>query len=396
MTMLLLSALTLLFALIPAIVYARNVRFYRVPPGPRNPILSVSILIPARNESRSIGPCVEAALLTEGIAFEIIVLDDHSEDDTAEIVGKIVDRDSRVRQETAPPLPAGWCGKQHACFALAKLAKHPILCFLDADVRVAPDGIARMAGFLQESGADLVSGFPRQETETFLERLLIPLIHFVLLGFLPIWRMRRSKRASFGAGCGQMFVIKREAYEKTGGHETVKASLHDGITLPRAFRQQGFATDLCDATPLASCRMYRSGREVWSGLAKNAREGMASFKMIVPITAMLLFGQVLPIALTLYLFARFLSATNLPGADFQFLTTWFEESGFGAALAMSSIATIAMYYPRFDAVRRFRQSMESAFLHPLGIVMLLAIQWYALIRSIFRRGNTWKGRVYPG
>ena len=94
--------------------------------------------------------------------------------------------DARVRLEAAPPLPAGWCGKQHACHVLAQLAKNPLLVFMDADVRLAPDALARMAGFMEENPVALASGVPRQETGTFSERLLIPLIHFILLGFLPM------------------------------------------------------------------------------------------------------------------------------------------------------------------------------------------------------------------
>src|SRR5207244_4018469 len=131
------------------------------------------------------------------------------------------------------------------------------------------------------SGADLGSGFPRQETGTLLEKLVLPLIHFLLLGYLPLIGMRWCRHPAFGAGCGQLFVTRRDAYEAVGGHVAVRASLHDGLTLPRAYRRRGLKTDLCDATELADCRMYRSGRELWYGLAKNAREGLAHPKAIV-------------------------------------------------------------------------------------------------------------------
>src|SRR5262249_58521809 len=100
-------------------------------------------------------------------------------------------------------------------------------------------------------------------------------------------------RPALGAGCGCVCVARRAAYEAVGGHAAVRASLHDGITLPRAFRRAGRRTDLCDATDLAVCRMYRSGRELWFGLAKNAREGLAHPRAIVPWTLLLLGGQVL-------------------------------------------------------------------------------------------------------
>lgn len=115
------------------------------------------------------------------------------------------------------------------CWELARSASHDLLLFLDADVRLHPDGVARLAAFLQESEADLVRGIPHQETVTLLERLLISLIHFVLLGFLPMGRMRASQHPAYAARCGQLFLTRRSSYEKVGGHVAIRATLHDGI-----------------------------------------------------------------------------------------------------------------------------------------------------------------------
>ena len=96
------------------------------------------------------------------------------------------------------------------------MARSNILCFLDADVRLAPEALARMSAFLARSGSDLVSGFPRQETETPLEWLLLPLIHFVLLSYLPLAGMRALSAPGFAVGCGQFLMVRREAYRKSG------------------------------------------------------------------------------------------------------------------------------------------------------------------------------------
>jgi cellulose synthase/poly-beta-1,6-N-acetylglucosamine synthase-like glycosyltransferase len=160
--MTLLVLLSFLFALVPARLFARNLRLYLPPPspepGPERP--ACSVLIPARNEESAIRPAVTAVLASEGVDLEVIVLDDHSEDRTAEVVGELARTDGRVRIEPAPPLPPGWCGKQHACWVLSGLARHPLLVFLDADVRIAPDALSKMAAFLKTSGAHLASGIP--------------------------------------------------------------------------------------------------------------------------------------------------------------------------------------------------------------------------------------------
>src|SRR5690606_21074414 len=143
-----------------------------------------------------------------------------------------------VRLAPAPPLPAGWCGKQHACHVLASLARHPLLVFIDADVRLAPDALERIAAFMGERAPgraregrtrtppSLASGVPRQELGTFSERLLIPLIHFILLGFLPMPVMRRTRWPAMSAGCGQLFIARRDAYFAAGGHASIRATLH--------------------------------------------------------------------------------------------------------------------------------------------------------------------------
>ncbi|MBY0227902.1 MAG: hypothetical protein K2W96_01345, partial [Gemmataceae bacterium] len=273
--------------------------------------------------------------------------------------------DPRVRLESAPALPEGWCGKQHACHVLAGLARHPLLLFQDADVRLAPQGAARLAGFLLSSNAALVSGIPRQATGTLLEKLLIPLIHFVLLGFLPLDRMRKSAHPAFAAGCGQLFLARAEAYRAAGGHAAIRASLHDGIKLPRAFRAAGCHTDLCDATALASCRMYQGAAQVWRGLGKNATEGLASPGMIVPATILLGGGHLLPFVLL-----AFAPLHALP-------------------------AVLLAYAPRIAGVVRFRQPILGTILHPVGVLLLLLIQWQALLRSLLGGRSSWRGRTYP-
>ena len=370
-----LALTSLVLAAVPALLFVRNLRDYRPPPPPAGaPRPSVSVLIPARNEERAVGESVASALANEGVDLEVVVLDDHSDDATAAVVRDLAGRDPRVRLFEAPALPDGWCGKQHACATLAGLASKPLLAFIDADVRLAPDALARSAAFLDASGADLVSGFPRQETGGLVEATVIPLMHFILLGFLPVARMRAHNAPGLAAGCGQFFLTRKSSYERMGGHAAVRSTLHDGLKLPRAYRASGLRTDLFDATGLAACRMYRGPSELWFGLAKNATEALAAPPLIVPATLLLVGGQVVPVALLVLGLARGLPPT---------------------ALALAALATFFAYLPRGLAVARFQQPLAGAVLHPLGVLTLLAIQWYALARDVLGRPATWKGRPYP-
>ena len=259
--MLVLAWVALVLAALPAAMIARNLFAYRPAPDEPGPSRGVSILIPARDEEAAIGEAVRCALESGGDTLEVVVLDDHSGDRTAEIVAALAAKDPRVRLEPAPPLPPGWNGKQHACSVLASRARRDVFLFVDADVRLAPRAADRIAAFLEQSGAGLVSGVPHERTETFLEKLVIPLIHVTLLGYLPIDRMRASTDPAYGAGCGQLFAARRDAYQASTGHAALRDSRHDGVKLPRAFRRAGFATDLFDATDLSTCRMYRNAGE---------------------------------------------------------------------------------------------------------------------------------------
>jgi len=345
---------------------------------------AVSVLIPARNESANIRGALSSVLANREADFEVIVLDDHSEDDTAAIVRELANCDPRVRLEFAPQLPSGWCGKQHACHMLAKHAAHPLLLFMDADVQLAPDALARLSAFMSDDAfvdrksqianrIALASGVPRQLTGTLLEKLLIPLIHFVLLGFLPIWRMRHCVKPAYGAGCGQLFIARADAYHAVGGHGAIRDSLHDGLKLPRAFRRAGFQTDLFDATDLATCRMYRGAREVVQGLTKNAHEGLAAPAQIGPWTLLLFGGQILPWML--------LAASPWLGIEL---------------LPLAITGVMLTILPRVLAAWRFQQSWLGVMLHPLAVALFLSIQWRALVRSSHHQPKTWKGRSYGG
>ena len=363
-----LAIVSCLFAVGPALLFWRNLSLYQPLPQVKTSPTACSILIPARNEEANIAAALESVLLCSQIEFEVIVLDDGSTDRTGEIVRKMMTSDSRVRLETAQPLPPNWCGKNFACQQLADLARHPVLIFMDADVRVSrTDALARLTGFLERSA--LVSGVPREITGTPMEKLIIPLIHFVLLGFLPLQRMRAGHDPRFAAACGQILAIRKDVYQSTGGHSAVADRIHDAVALTRHFRSKGFGTDLFDATDTFHCRMYHRASDVWHGFAKNAHEGLGSPRLIFPATILLLVGQILPL-ICLLLASSFLEKM------------------------IALIAVIASFLPRWIGIFRFRQSIFGAILHPVGIILLLGIQWSALFRSLLRKPAHWKGRSY--
>lgn len=361
-------------SLVPAGLIVSNLRRYRrLPPPVARGLPSVSVLIPARNEESNIRAAVESVLGCEGVELEVLVWDDGSSDRTAEIVEEIGARDSRVRLVPGTPPPAGWAGKPFGCWSLASVASGEVLLFMDADVRLrGGDSLARMAAAFRGNELDLLSGVPLQKVETLAEVMIVPLIHFVLLGFLPIARMRASKDPRFAAACGQLMLFRRSSYMEVGGHSRATGSFHEGLALARAFRREGRVTDLFDASDVAVCRMYSGFWQVWRGFAKNAHEGLASPGSVVPFSVLLFFGQVLPVAALL---EGSLSGRGAFWAFFALFGAWFSR----AALAL-----------------RFRQPLSGVLLQPFAVALLLLNQWYGAARFWVGKPVGWRGRMLAG
>lgn len=368
----------ILIALLPACMMKSNLPLFlhlpsvskkqRQASGPDN---RVTVLIPARNEQAGIAECIESVLASQWPALEVIVMDDCSTDRTLEICEQIARRDTRLKVLQGRELPMGWNGKQRACWQMALSASGDWLLFLDADVRLSEDAIARLVNAAHSGEIDLLSGFPKQLTGTLLEKFLIPLMHFLLLGYLPLNRMRASARPEYAAGCGQLFFARRTAYMTCEGHKAICNSRHDGIKLPRAFRKQHFKTDVFDATDLARCRMYHSAWQVVRGLLKNATEGIAHPKTIGIFTVLLTGAAVLPLC-------------SLVVGWFQNWDRW--------VLVELGIATLLSYFPRAIAAVRFEQSWLGVVFHPLAVLLFLCLQWLALLASLCGIQIAWRGR----
>ncbi len=368
------SIFAFLLAFLPLWMFWNNVPLFAFPRAlhPMSPDErpSVSVLIPARDEAGSIGASVTAALASRDVDFEVVVLDDHSTDATPNIVGQLAAADSRVRLLTSQPLPEGWNGKQFACRQLADAAAFDHLLFLDADVRLSEDALARLLDRKHRAAVALLSAFPHQQTGTWLEKWIIPLMHFILLGYLPLHRMRGAADPAFAAGCGQLFLTRKDQYEQAGTHRAIAQSRHDGLKLPRAYRQAGLMTDVIDGTEIAECRMYHNAAEVIRGVLKNAVEGIANPKLIVPFTVLLLGSAVLPLVVLGW------------GA---FNSDWI-------AVGIAGVAVISGHAPRAIAAKHYRQPWSGVWLHSVSVLVFVALQWMALLNHLRGRQVAWRGR----
>jgi len=365
------AILCLSSALLYSVMKVVNLMVFRAP-GTASLQTLPAISIPARDEIANIAEAIKHALTQYGTEVDVVVLDDISTDGTDQIVATYASADARVRLARGVALPPGRNGKQHACHQLAQFARHPVLLFFDADVRLEPDAALRMAGHLDLHGLAPVSGFPRQIVRTLGEIIAVPQIMVALPGYLPFPMARRSTDLQFAAGSGQLMMVRVDACARAGGHAAFRALTHDGMNLPRHIRHTGGRTDIIDATALASCRMYNNWPDLWSGFTKNATEGMARPRALPVWTILLGGGHVAPWLL-------------MPLA-------W--SVGAPVAAWMSALAIVAVMIARTALVTRVRQPVLSVVLHPIGVIVTLAIQWSALLGA--RRGHKarWRGRSY--
>ncbi len=362
-----------LLAVIPAVLGSINLLLYRpINKRAEDALPKLSILIPARNEEARITPVLQSVLACTGVEFEVVVADDSSTDATAQIVTDMAKSHPRLKLVTTRALPEGWLGKNNACHFLSTRASNPYAVFLDADVTFEQDALVRIASeFARRPQLKLLSGFPRQITGSFWEKTLIPLIHTVLLGYLPFPGVKFTNSAMFATACGQLIAVQMDAYREVGGHERIRDCIHDGVMLPRHFRAGGHRTDLMDITDISATRMYETGPEVFSGLMKNAHEGMATPIGLPVWTSLLVGGHVLP--------------------PIMAVIAWLA----GASPDTIQLAVIAAALPwvmRFLMTIIFRQSWFGAVIHPFGVAVLVGLQWVAFFRWRSGKKVSWRGR----
>jgi len=235
----------------------------------------VSVIIPARNEEANIGRCLRSILAQQGIAFQVIVVDDHSTDRTAEIARQVAQEPSTrsvagqvIVMQARRPLPAGWTGKANALCSAVPLARGDWLLFTDADTEHAPASLAAAVQEAEQHGADMFSLSPEQEVEGFWERALMPVIFSELAAtFRP--RDVSDPTKPLAAANGQYLLIRRSVYQEVGGHAAVAGDLLEDVALARRVKGAGHLLRFRIGKGMVRTRMYRGLRQMREGWTKN-------------------------------------------------------------------------------------------------------------------------------
>lgn len=338
----------------------------------------VSILVPARNEASNIARCVRSLLNQDYPNFELLVLDDGSEDATASIVEMLCnpaeDPQKRLRLIKGADLPEGWLGKNFACHQLSEAARGEFLLFTDADTAHSVNALSSAMAAMYVEDAQLLTFFPLQQTLMLGERLAVPLLQIFTYGLLPVFMVPRSPSPAFSAANGQFMLFNRQAYDHIGGHQAVRGVVLEDVVLGRRIKQAGFRLLIPDGREVMSCRMYRSTYEVWRGFSKNL---FAFFNF--ELGWLILFLLVNLLVFIGPFFWLLLGAITRQPASPEWL--WLPL----AQLIMGAVI-------RLLHSTRYNFSLVDLFLQPVSVVYMTAIAFNS-VRWKYE-ATEWKGRKY--
>jgi len=338
----------------------------------QNPLMS--ILIPARNEEENIKRCIISLTKQDYENIEILVLDDNSTDDTARIVLELSQKDPRIKLYSGEPLKKGWLGKSYACWQLSKYAKGDYLIFTDADTLHFPNSISSSVACLLRYNLDALSVFPKEITVTLHERMIVPFGKYMILSFVPLYLIRKSKSVLFCTAIGQFMLFKREVYKKIGGHKSIKSKVIEDIMISKQVKRCGYRFMIFDGRSNLYCRMYKNFREVVRG---HSRTIFAAFDYNIYIITIAI---ILMSAIFLFPFIMLLVGI---------LFDW-------PAILINLIILqiIIILIPKIIFSIRFKCKAVDIILHPISMVYLIYIAINSIFNTKIGMGVNWKGRIY--
>ncbi len=326
----------------------------------------VSVIIPARNEQQRLPPLLASLQVQDYEFYEIIVVDDHSTDATAELA-----RAAGVMTVVIEELPNDWLGKPHACWQGAQYATGDLLVFLDADTVLTPAGLRRLVATYQQYGG-LISVQPYHQMVNLYERLsafffiimMASVRSFTLLG----------ERIKPNGGFGPCMICERELYLRLGGHQLVRQEIVDDVALARQFNQHGIAIHNFIGDGVMTFRMYPHGiSDLANGWTKNLAQGaLTTDGMMFLLTTAWVAGSI---------------------ATIDAIRGWM-IIGWSQWVFAGLIAYIAYVGQLWWILKRLgNYGMITALTYPASLVFFISIFVRSLYRTFVRRQVSWKGRT---
>ncbi|HEY3706208.1 MAG TPA: glycosyltransferase family 2 protein [Terracidiphilus sp.] len=345
-----------------------------------DPLIELTVIVPARNEEDCLGDCLRSLVAQSedifqlGRDWELVVVDDHSTDRTAEIARSF----PGVTVIRADKLQPGWTGKAHAVWSAARKARGRWLLFTDADTIHEPGDLRRGIHEADRHNAGMLSYSPRQMVTGFAQRTLMPLVFSELsLAYPPAEVSDPNQRVA--AANGQYLLVEREAYRRMGGHAAVRDRVLEDVELALIAKKRRVGLRFRYAADAVSTRMYRTTSAMIEGWSKN-------LVLLFDNALMLAFWRALDFVL---LFLLPVLAVELWSARFS--ARGLEWLSPGWVLALLWLRTLVRFYTR---VAKSNFPFVDCALSPLGLPLFVILLYRSWLQHRIFKQVTWKGRTY--
>jgi len=321
----------------------------------------VSVLIPVRNEEKTILKLLQSIKEQDYSNYEVIILDDSSTDSSHSIIQNFCENNIQFKIVKGKPLPKGWLGKNYACHQLSELARGKYLLFIDADEEIKRGLINSLIYRMEAGKLSLLSLFANQHMLSIGEKITVPLMHFILLNLLPLRLIKLSKNPAFSAASGQCMFFNALNYNQNKWHQQVKTKVVEDIEIMKLVKLEKYNTEALLANGLIHCRMYQNLTESLNGFSKNLLAGFGN--NIIILLLYLLLVIVGPVVLIL---------------------------SFNINLLILPITLIFLSRIMISFLSGQNVVVNIA-LHPVQMLLFLIISIISIKKYLFKTG-TWKGR----
>jgi chlorobactene glucosyltransferase len=341
----------------------------------------VSIIVPMRNEERNARQCIEGLMSQKYRNFEVIVVDDRSEDHTLRILKEFASKHTDFKLVEGTPTPEGWIGKCYALWQGVRQAKGDWILFVDADTISENYMLPSAIKFVEDNSIDMLSLSPFQILETFWERVVQPVIFSSLYYAFPQKKINDPKN-KLAAAIGQFILIRRSAYEDTGGHSSIRNKIVEDFALAQLVKGSGYRLWVMRGINLIRTRMYTNFDELWEGWTKNLFFGLNKrWRNLIFLVSVLLSWGIIPPVLFIW------SVFN---------TVWGQSLSFAQfSIAFESTFLVALtIYTAWQTNRLFSIPRFYSLTVPLGAAVYIGMILASAYKVASGEGVSWKERVY--
>ncbi len=227
----------------------------------------VSVIVPARNEEKDVERAIRSLLDQTYSNLEVIAINDHSTDATGAILNRLRSENHRLQVVHDPLLQEGWLGKPNAQSHGARRACGKWLVFVDADIVLEESTIERTVATVQAQQLDGLTLIPKFITGSWPEAGMLPMLPLGMITLRPDTANTEGTKGGFAAGA--FILIAREAYDRVGGHASVKSDVIDDVAFGRVLKRLGANFRAFTGFDAAKVRMYYGARSLLWGLVKN-------------------------------------------------------------------------------------------------------------------------------